>query len=154
MQLEEKMHIARKRGVPLYQQIARFFRKELANGHLQQLDRLPSSRQVANAIGVHYNTVLKAYKELKADDIAVTRERAGTWIEQIFDDMRPDAILRYHRYDIRAALRYFLALGGTQTQLYEWLYDIVEADVMRPIRSHPNERVRWILKNARKRRAH
>ena len=64
---------------PLEDQIAVALRQALARGELGAGDELPSVRQLAGDLGVHWNTVARAYRRL-ADEglLAVRRGRSVT----------------------------------------------------------------------------
>src|SRR5258706_9208076 len=51
-------------GTPLFLQIARAVAEDARRGRLAPGAELPSSRRLAQALGVHRNTVLAAYDEL------------------------------------------------------------------------------------------
>ena len=43
--------------IPVYTQIYKYIRKEIENGHLACLDRLPSTRMLASYLQVSRNTI-------------------------------------------------------------------------------------------------
>ena len=53
--------------VPVVQQITRGLRRCLLDGTLAPGDLLPSSRALARDLGVHFNTVAQAYRELERE---------------------------------------------------------------------------------------
>ncbi|MBY6204161.1 GntR family transcriptional regulator [Halomonas denitrificans] len=65
-------------SVPVVQQIAGGLRRCLLDGDLRPGDALPSSRALARDLGVHFNTVVQAYRELEAEGWLELRRRAGT----------------------------------------------------------------------------
>ena len=59
-----------KRGkTPLYIEIISDFRQKIIEGELPDGSFLPSERHMAELLGVHRNTVTKAYNELKAEGL-------------------------------------------------------------------------------------
>jgi DNA-binding transcriptional regulator YhcF (GntR family) len=50
--------------IPTYRQIVDAFRAHLVEGHLAAGDVLPSVRRLALELGIHFNTVAQAYREL------------------------------------------------------------------------------------------
>jgi len=58
------IQVNRQSGTPLYLQIADQVKYLIATGGLQPGERLPSVRQLAADLGVNFNTVAHAYKEL------------------------------------------------------------------------------------------
>jgi len=65
-------------GVPVVHQITRGLRRCLLEGALVPGDLLPSSRALARDLGVHFNTVAQAYRELEAEGWLVLKRRAGS----------------------------------------------------------------------------
>lgn len=65
-------------AMPVVQQIANNLRRSLLDGALAPGDALPSSRALARDLGVHFNTVAQAYRELEAEGWLELKRRAGT----------------------------------------------------------------------------
>ena len=63
---------------PPYEQVRAQIAGAVATGALAAGDRLPTVRALAADLGLAVNTVARAYKELEADGLVVTRRRAGT----------------------------------------------------------------------------
>lgn len=64
----------------LYTQIVDALIREIRSGRLAPGDRLPGTRSVARALGVHRNTVLTAFNELIAEGWLSTRPGSGTTV--------------------------------------------------------------------------
>lgn len=62
---------------PLYEQIVLQVRAAIGDGSLAAGDRLPSARELAEAIGVNLHTVLRAYGELRDAGLIELRPRRG-----------------------------------------------------------------------------
>lgn len=69
-------------GVPIVQQIVAGLRRLLLAGELAPGDALPSSRALARDLGVHFNTVAQAYRELEAEGWLTLKRRSGTVVRQ------------------------------------------------------------------------
>jgi GntR family transcriptional regulator len=69
--------------VPVYRQIADAMRHLLVNGELQPGDQVPTVRQLAIDLGVHFNTVAQAYRVL-ADEgwVDLKRRRGATVLDR------------------------------------------------------------------------
>lgn len=65
-------------GVPVLHQITRGLRRCLLEGSLAPGDLLPSSRALARDLGVHFNTVAQAYRELEREGWLALKRRAGS----------------------------------------------------------------------------
>lgn len=65
-------------GVPVYEQVRAQVVAHVAAGRLRPGDRLPTIRALATDLGVAPGTVARAFRELEATGVVVTRRRAGT----------------------------------------------------------------------------
>ncbi|MBK8254403.1 MAG: PLP-dependent aminotransferase family protein [Polyangiaceae bacterium] len=79
---------------PVFLRIARAISADIARGRFRPGQRLPSSRALADSLGVHRNTVLAAYQELIAEGWLVTRPSGGTFVSSDMVDTRPKAFAR------------------------------------------------------------
>ncbi len=75
----------RESGVPLSAQIAAYFRGLIADGVMRAYDRMPSSRVLANNLGVSRGTAVAAYDQLVAEGYLVTKPKGATFVH-------PDAL--------------------------------------------------------------
>lgn len=66
--------------VPIYLQLTRRLIEAIADGRIVPGSRLPGSRSLARAVGVHRNTVSAAYDELLAEGWITSRPRSGTFV--------------------------------------------------------------------------
>lgn len=69
------LHLDRQKPQPLYRQIVQEIGRLIDAGTLKPRDQLPSSRKLAEVLGVDRSTVLTAYEELSA--LGYTRSRQG-----------------------------------------------------------------------------
>src|SRR5215469_5073033 len=66
--------------IPIYEQIERAIRSSIARGDLPVGTLLPTSRELAQALGVGRNTVVAAYSRLSAEGYVHSKFRRGTKI--------------------------------------------------------------------------
>ena len=79
-----ELRISLERGTsPLYRQIYRAISRAIVDGSLQAGDNLPSSRQLADELGVSRPTVDKAYLQLAAEGYVKSRERSGHVVQRL-----------------------------------------------------------------------
>ncbi len=74
------IQVNRQSGTPLYLQIADQVKYLIATGGLQPGERLPSVRQLAADLGVNFNTVAHAYKELGREGGISTQLGLGSFV--------------------------------------------------------------------------
>jgi GntR family transcriptional regulator len=65
---------------PPYEQVRAQLAGLITTGELTEGDRLPTVRGLAADLGIAVNTVARAYRELEAEGLVVTRRRAGTTV--------------------------------------------------------------------------
>ena len=64
--------------VPLTEQIRLGVRRAIAEGELVPGDPLPTVRQLAGDLGINFNTVARAYRDLEKEGLVATVRRRGT----------------------------------------------------------------------------
>lgn len=70
------------RPVPPYEQLRAQIAGLVAAAELSPGSRLPSVRQLAGDLGLAPGTVARAYTELEAEGLLVTRQRGGTFVAE------------------------------------------------------------------------
>ncbi len=69
-------------GVPIYQQITDQICRSIVRGRLKPDHRLPSVRELSQALVVNPNTVARAYTELEREGVLYTRPGLGVFVNQ------------------------------------------------------------------------
>ncbi|MCD9021420.1 GntR family transcriptional regulator [Cohnella silvisoli] len=65
---------------PLYEQVLDQVRSSIAKGEIALGSKIPSVREMAQALKINPNTVMRAYQELERDQLTETRRGQGTYI--------------------------------------------------------------------------
>ncbi len=73
-------------GAPLYQQVYNQLQDAILFGELKHGARLPSTRAMADQLGVSRNTVLNAYRQLLAEGYLESVEGSGTYVARVLPD--------------------------------------------------------------------
>lgn len=68
-------------GIPVYKQIANRLTSAMADGTLASGDRLPTIRELNQALGVNPNTVAKAYRELALKGLIDGQRGFGSFVK-------------------------------------------------------------------------
>jgi GntR family transcriptional regulator/MocR family aminotransferase len=69
-------------GLPLYRQIEDSFSSAILSGFLKAGTRLPSTRALAESLGVSRNTIMLAFDELFSQGFLDTRKGTGTFVAE------------------------------------------------------------------------
>lgn len=78
-------------AVPIYRQIMEQIREHVACGLLRAGEQMPSVRQVADALAVNQNTILKVYNELCREGVLRVERGSGTFVSEGFGGERQKA---------------------------------------------------------------
>jgi GntR family transcriptional regulator/MocR family aminotransferase len=97
-----------KKGGPLYRQVYRGLRQAILSGRFSAGDRLPSTRDFAEQLGISRTAVLLGYDQLLAEGFVVGRGGSGTYVSEGLGGSGPmrleePATLRLSRFGSAAA---------------------------------------------------
>ena len=81
-----EFHIDPRSGVAPYRQLVQQVRQALRLGLLDEGDQLPTVKDVVSQVAINPNTVLKAYRELEHEGLAVGRPGVGTFVTRSLAD--------------------------------------------------------------------
>jgi DNA-binding transcriptional regulator YhcF (GntR family) len=87
----EQISIDHDSTVPPFEQLRSQVARQVARGDLAPGTRLGTVRQTAADLGLAVNTVARAYRELEADGVVVTRGRQGTFVRSGVVDSTSDS---------------------------------------------------------------
>ena len=73
-------------GTPLYRQLYEAIRQAILSGHLASGTRLPSSRVLANTLGISRSTVVVAFELLLNEGYVLGQVGKGTWVNSLLRD--------------------------------------------------------------------
>jgi DNA-binding transcriptional regulator YhcF (GntR family) len=91
---------------PLEEQITLALRQALAQGGIAAGEELPSVRQLAGDLGVHWNTVARAYRRLADEGLVVVRRGRGAVVRDA-----PRTVTRMTRSGLRERFSEVVAAG-------------------------------------------
>ncbi|MDO4868907.1 MAG: PLP-dependent aminotransferase family protein [Bacillota bacterium] len=81
-----KLSIDKEKTVPVYLQISEQIKRQIFKGSLGDGYALPSERNLAAELGVHRNTVTKAYQDLKAEGLVFSCQGKGYRVSYVDKD--------------------------------------------------------------------
>ena len=73
-------------STPLYRQLYDYLRHAILSGQLAQGMKVPSTRVLADELGISRNTVLNAYEQLLAEGYLETIEGRGTFVTRVLPE--------------------------------------------------------------------
>ena len=91
---------------PLEEQIAAALRQALAQGDIGPSDELPPVRQLAGDLGVHWNTVARAYRRLADEGLLLVGHGRRVLVKD-----RPRPVSRATKADLRQRFAETIAAG-------------------------------------------
>jgi GntR family transcriptional regulator len=113
-------------GEPIYRQIVEQVKYHVACGKLQDGERLPSIRILASQLKVNPRTIVKAYEDLEAAGLAVTKQGQGVFVTVARVSTpaaeRREAIAEMARRLFSEAAR----MGAGRNEIYEILNSTAE----------------------------
>ncbi|WP_099156613.1 GntR family transcriptional regulator [Virgibacillus ndiopensis] len=82
---------------PVYVQVVRHFKEQIATGMLEPGKEIPSRRELANKLKINPNTAQRAYKEMEEEGLIYTERNLPSRItkdEQVLGGVREELILQ------------------------------------------------------------
>ncbi|MGI8654055.1 MAG: GntR family transcriptional regulator [Pyrinomonadaceae bacterium] len=99
---------------PLYQQVIDEIKRLIARGELREGATLPPVRQVAADLGVNFNTIAVAYRELQREGLINVRHGAGAIVTSSTANEKHDEELLA---PLRASLTQLVLAGHARGQI-------------------------------------
>jgi len=101
---------------PLFQQIVNRVKQAVATGALKPGDRIPSVRELAKELVINPNTIARAFRDLEAEGVTVSRRGSGTFVAERRVVLTDKERRRRLREALEAALRDAVNLGLTEAE--------------------------------------
>lgn len=112
-----KLSVDPNSSAPVYRQIVDQFRTLLVEGALEPGQQMPSVRQIAIALGVHFNTVAEAYRALAAEGlISVAHGKPARVLDHVPEPAAP-AQLDGFRSKLRQLIAEMRAQGVSKARI-------------------------------------
>jgi GntR family transcriptional regulator len=89
------MNVSFNNREPVYLQVVRYFKEEIATGKLAAGQEIPSRRELAGLLKINPNTVQRAYKEMEEQKLITTEGNSPSRItedERILKSVREELI--------------------------------------------------------------
>jgi GntR family transcriptional regulator len=90
---------------PMYKQVTDQIKDAIASGDLKANERLPSVRELSEALNVSAITIKRAYQDLETDGYILTRAGLGSYVAPVERDALRERKLAELRGEIRRLIR-------------------------------------------------
>jgi len=134
------IHISTQDGVPIYLQIVRQIKHQIASGILTPGRELPSIRDFAEKLLVNPNTVARAYRELETAGLVEKRRTAGTFVAEGLSPFARRKKLRMLSERVDGLLAEASQLQVPLEDLVELLHQRARAFAKKPLLQNPEEK--------------
>jgi GntR family transcriptional regulator len=102
---------------PMYKQVTDQVKDAIATGDLKPTDRLPSVRELSEALRVSAITIKRAYLDLETDGYILTRAGLGSFVAEISRDALRERKLDELRAELTRIVRTAARFGITREDI-------------------------------------
>jgi len=109
-----------KNNVPIYLQVIEKIKQDIVSGKLKPGEKMLSSREYSNELGLNFNTIARVYKELEMEEIVFTKRGLGTFITESAEHI---SSLRYDmaKKQIAAFIKGMQQIGYTKEEMIRFI---------------------------------
>lgn len=115
--------------IPLYLQLKDSIKYSISTGAIQNAQQLPTVHGLAKQLGVNFETVRKAYKDLEREGLLSTERGVGTFVKAHSDSNLSSELKFNSRLDpqhfLKHSIRLLLQAGKTAEQVTAMVTEVV-----------------------------
>ena len=104
---------------PMYKQVTDQIKDAIASGELKPNERLPSVRELSEALDVSAITIKRAYHDLETDGYILTRAGLGSFVAPVERDVLRERKLSELREELRRLVRSSAKFGISASDIVE-----------------------------------
>ena len=104
---------------PMYKQVTDQIKDAIASGELKPNERLPSVRELSEALHVSAITIKRAYQDLETDGYILTRAGLGSFVASVERDALRERKLSELREELRRLVRSSARFGISAGDIVE-----------------------------------
>ena len=104
---------------PMYKQVTDQIKDAIASGELKPNERLPSVRELSEALHVSAITIKRAYQDLETDGYILTRAGLGSFVASVERDALRERKLSELREELRRLVRSSAKFGISASDIVE-----------------------------------
>ena len=122
------MKISQNSGVPIYQQIADYFRGEVLEGRIGQGEYLPSIRGLAKELKISVITTIKAYEQLESEGLITAVQGKGYYVNAQDTEMLKEQHIRKVEDALLDAIKFAKIAKMSDSELISTLKTLQKLD--------------------------
>lgn len=122
------MKISQNSGVPIYQQIADYFRGEVLEGRIGQGEYLPSIRGLAKELKISVITTIKAYEQLESEGLVTAVQGKGYYVNAQDTEMLKEQHIRKIEDALLDAIKFAKIAKMSDSELISTLKTLQKLD--------------------------
>lgn len=122
------MKISQNSGVPIYQQIADYFRGEVLEGRIDQGEYLPSIRGLAKELKISVITTIKAYEQLESEGLVTAVQGKGYYVNAQDTEMLKEQHIRKVEDALLDAIKFAKIAKMSDSELISTLKTLQKLD--------------------------
>ena len=120
------LSLDRENGLPIYEQLYRYFTGEIHSGRLKAGEKLPSKRALCQHLNISCSTVETAYGLLTAEGFAEARPKSGyyvldyTTLDTVHDNNESKSAATETKQEKQAAISSYFSTSAVDTSLFPY----------------------------------
>ncbi|WP_026513201.1 MULTISPECIES: GntR family transcriptional regulator [Clostridia] len=122
------MKISQNSGVPIYQQIADYFRGEILEERIGQEEYLPSIRGLAKELKISVITTIKAYEQLESEGLVTAVQGKGYYVNAQDTEMLKEQHIRKVEDALLDAIKFAKIAKMSDSELVNTLKTLQKLD--------------------------
>lgn len=107
-------------NIPIYMQVMHKIKQDIITGKLKPGDKIPSSREYSQNLGLNFNTVARVYKELEMESVVFTKRGLGTFVTESSEKIES---IRYNMAEelLESFVKGMEQIGFTRNDMVEFI---------------------------------
>lgn len=120
------IHIDTNSPLLLYKQVGNQLIEQIAKGHIQDNEMLPSIRNMAQDIGINIHTVSKSYRELEKKAIIKMENRLKATVIARSNRRLDETQLHYLELSIKNMIMEAYVIGYSKKQIKQYITKVLD----------------------------
>lgn len=122
-------HIDKNNKIPLYLQLKDLIKYHISTGNIRDRHHLPGVHVMGQTLGINFETVRKAYKELEKEGLISMRRGCGSYVSLHADRIPESGALKHRDEDplaiLKIGIRKLILEGADQQEIRGTVEDVI-----------------------------